>query len=165
VLPGAQLVDVDLSDLDPSPDPFRLGVQVRADGLLAVEGGTAVLRRFFEGPIGLRALGLRTAEGYLARSARQMPMWVDAVAESLVVEVRIAPELGAPIDPPASFEKAHRWGRAAQKFSWDPGSRTARLTQDTELFASRVAPAEYPTFREVAQEVSLRTRNRLLLRP
>jgi len=164
VLPGAELLDVDHSNLEPLPEPFRLGVTIRAQGLLADEGGTAVLRRFFEGPIGLKALGLRTAEGYLARNQRRMPMWVEPVAESLVVEVRVPAELGAPVDPPATFDKSHRWGRTAQRFSWDPGSRTARLTQDTELFASRVTPAEYPAFREVAQEVALRTRNRLLLR-
>lgn len=164
VLPGAELVDLTLGALEPGPGDFTLSVQVRAADVLGDEGGARVLRRFFEGPIGLKALGVRPLEGYLSRSQRQMPMLVDAAAESLEVELTLAPELGAPVEPPASFERDEPWARVAQRFSWDAARRQVRLTQDTELRSVRVPVAAYPAFRAIAQEVTLKTKNRLILR-
>ncbi len=164
VLPGAELVDLKLSDLAPSADDLTMTVAVRASAVLDEEAGSRVLRRFFEGPIGLRALGVRPLEAYLARSQRLMPMALDAAAEAMEVEVRLAPELGAPVDPPATFQVDTPWAAVSQRFVWDPTTRTARLSLDSALKAARVAPAEYPAFRAMAQEVTLRTRNRLVLR-
>jgi hypothetical protein len=93
-----------------------------------------------------------------------MPLALVASAEYLEVEVTIAPELGAPLDPPATFEKDSPWARVAQRFTWDGKARVARLTLDSETRATRVLPDAYPAFRAMAQEVTLRTRNRLVLR-
>lgn len=164
VLPGAELVDLTLGDLEPSPSDFTLSVQVRAAGVLGEEGGARVFRRFFEGPIGLKALGVRPLEGYLSRSQRQMPMLVDASAETLDVELTLAPELGAPVESPLSFERDEPWARVAQRFQWDAPRRVVRLSLETELRSVRVPVAAYPAFRAMAQEVTLKTKNRLILR-
>lgn len=164
VLPGAELVDLTLGDLEPAPGDFTLSVQIRAPGVLGDEGGARVFRRFFEGPIGLKALGVRPLEGYLSRSQRQMPMLIDASAETLEVELTLAPELGAPVEPPLTFERDEPWARVAQRFQWDAGRRLVRLGLDTELRSVRVPVSAYPAFRAMAQEVTLKTKNRLILR-
>src|SRR5262249_38465381 len=118
--------------------------------------------RFFDEPVASRAMNLIPLELYLESGERRTPLLLPESAETMEVKITLPSGMSV-IDAPESFEKKTPFGRFAQKFGFDSKTRTLSLSRIDQTEMVRISPREFPAFREVVQEIALRTRNRLIL--
>lgn len=164
VIAGSQLEQMSLEGLDDESAPFTLEAQILVAGLFHNEGGAWVANKFFQEPIGMRAIGVRPLEAYIRVSSRKMPLFIPAASERMEVEVAFPAGTKQPVEAPESFEKTAPFAQIEQRFVWDDATRRAKLILVEDIHASRIAVDRFSEFRAYVQEVTLRTRNQIAVR-
>jgi hypothetical protein len=159
VLPGARLLSEVVTSSKSGAVVLQLGVAL--DHLFEREDDAWVANAFFGTPLGLRLVGLPTLEAYLGIAARKMPLLLAEARERVEVVVEVPGVTGAPTEAPESFTVTSPFASVTQRFRFEGGRATLSLAQDVPM--GRVAVADFPGFRELAQAVSQRSRNRLVL--
>jgi tetratricopeptide (TPR) repeat protein len=163
VLPGGELVGVRFEGMDQKLEPFEVEVTVKAPHFLAPEGGALITDRFFDAPLALRAMNVLPLESYLQVASRKTPLFVPETGETMAVVLHLPKDGTAVIEGPETFDQDSPFGRFSQRFTFDPASATATLVRVERTPWLRVSPEKFGAFRELIQEVALRTRNRLVL--
>ncbi|MFO0729234.1 MAG: hypothetical protein U1E65_35975 [Myxococcota bacterium] len=161
MIPGARLVELGTEGERWDPEVISLVIEV-AD-FLTPEANTWVASRFFDGPMGMRVLGLPPLEAYLNISSRNMPLVTARAREELDVTIELPPGLGSILEAPQSFEQRAPFALVSQKSSYDPAQRLLHLVALHDVQAARIAVENFAAFRKFAEEVTLRTRNRLVV--
>jgi hypothetical protein len=113
--------------------------------------------------MGMRVLGLPPLEAYLNISSRNMPLVTARAREELEVRIELPAGLGAIIEAPQSFEQRAPFAYVSQRFSYDPAQRLLHLVSLHDVQAARISVEEFAAFRKFAEDVTLRTRNRLVV--
>ncbi len=161
-IPGAELKKVTLTGRDDALGPMTVRVDFAAPGFMADAGGRRVIHRFFDTPMASGAVGVRPLESYLRVGRRTSPMYLWPSAERTKVTVKFEGLTATPTEKPASFERRTKWGYFTQEFRWDAATNTARFSRAHATKATRIAVTEFDDFRNIAQELILRSRGRLV---
>lgn len=161
VIPGARLLGLETQGQH--WDAERLVLEVEVPSFLSQDGQSWVADRFFGTPIGMRALGLPPLEAYLSISGRQVPLATAEARERLEVKIALPASAWELKEGPVAFEAKSGFGHVRQTFAYDRASQSVRLVIDHAVEPSTISVADFPSFRDFAQNVALRTRNRLVL--
>jgi hypothetical protein len=162
-LPGSAVGEVEVTARDDALVPLGISVKVTVPEFMTEERGKLVTNRFFDEPIATRAVGAPMLEAFIHLATRETPLWVPEMSESMEARVTFPEGTAPPIEKPESFSRGSEWGTVEQTFAWDAAAHRATLVRSFAFPAQRVSVEKFPAFRDLVQEIALRTRNRLAI--